>query len=315
MNRGVLTISIDVELAWGWCDSPIGIAERRTISGERQVVRNILAIFNRYGIRATWAVIAHLIRHDCQFNGQLPHPEFPRPVQRNEKRDWFFQHPTTPADPLWYGPDIIEEIRTATPQQEIGSHGFAHIIYDEQATNRAAVVEDIRLAKDLHERHELPFASFVFPRNVVGFRDVLAHAGIHAFRGNTRRVYDRFPSPARRAANLLQFIAPLPAPVVLPSVDELGLVNVPDSMLLIGRGGLRRLISTRSLILKGTSALDAAAARKRVFHLWFHPSNFVSNTDKQFYVLQRLLEHATRLIRQGHIELLTMGEIARRVGH
>ena len=315
-REGALTISIDVELAWGRCDVPFTPGAYGSLMKERDIIRRILNLFAAYQIRATWAVVGHLLLTECQWADGCVHPEITRPLLTGEGRDWFFQHPSPQhqGDPLWYGRDIIELIRSASPLQEIGSHSFCHMAYDHRRTPRAAVHADIAAAQELHRAHRLPFDSFVFPRNVVGCKDLLASAGVKCYRGKTRHWYDAIPwRPIRRLLHLASYVAPTQPPTVTPRVDQEGLVNVPDSMLLMGRAGLRRLVSSGSLIRKGIGGLNRAAQRGEVFHLWFHPSNFSSQTDEQFRVLEVLLRHASELRVRGRLDILTMGDHARQL--
>ena len=99
---------------------------------------------------------------------------------------------------------------------------------------------------------------------------------------------------------------PTAPPTVTPIRDDNGLVNIPESMLLMGRQGVRRLISSRALLRKGLAGLERAAHRGEVFHLWFHPSNFSSQTDDQFEVLGQLLQRAQALQTSGRLTILPM---------
>jgi peptidoglycan/xylan/chitin deacetylase (PgdA/CDA1 family) len=309
-RKGVFTISIDTEIAWGQCDRPLTLSDRGALNRERPIVQRLLALFAEYEIRATWAIVGHLLALNCSKRGSVVHPEIPRPVLLDDGRDWFFQHPPEQSnDPAWYGRDIVDLIRRAVPTQEIGSHSFCHMPYDEERSNPEAVRADLSAAQAVHEADGLSFDSFIFPRNVVGYRELLVRAGIKGYRGNTSRWYDRIRArPVRRLLHLASYLISSTPPTVKPSLDDIGLVNIPDSMLLMGRNGPRRLITSRALARKGIAGLDGAAKRGDVFHLWFHPSNFADGTEEQFQVLEIILRHADALRREARLEVLTMGD-------
>ena len=313
---GAFTISIDLELAWGQPDIPYRDEELEAVGREREIVRRLCMLFERYSIRATWAVVGHLLMREPAVRDAKgrAHPALPRPMVRNEVRDWFFQLPAG-MDANWYAMDLIEAVRAAAPQQEIGSHSFSHLLYDEQTTLHDAVANDLAKARELHRREGLPFDSFVFPRNQVGYRQQLADAGLKAYRGHTPRWQDDFrPAALRRMFNLLTFVLGIPPGTVVPTRDRAtGLVNVPDSMLLMSRNGLRRLIRRGNLVRMAGAGLDCAAKSGRTFHLWFHPSNFSHHTEEQLGVLEDILRHAVLLRDKGQLELLTMGDHARRL--
>ena len=64
-RTGVLTISIDVELAWGRCDIPLTSQEFDALSRERVIIQRLLALFATYQVQATWAIVGHLMLTDC----------------------------------------------------------------------------------------------------------------------------------------------------------------------------------------------------------------------------------------------------------
>ncbi len=312
--RGGFVISIDLEIAWGRPERPPTAGRRRALEREREIVDRLLALFARYGVRASWAVVGHLLLDGCARDRPLVHPEIPRPVVPNERTDWFTAHPARDGDPLWYGRDLVERIRAASPPQEIGSHSFCHLLYAEDRTCIEAVRADIEAARRCHAASGLPFSTFVFPRNVVGFRRLLAEAGIGAYRGRPAGAQAPIRwRAARRVLTFLYFLSPLPARTVEAFRDETGMVNVPQSMALYQRSGLRRLVSGRALAAKATRALERAADRRRIFHLWFHPESLAHATRTQLATLETILRHAQRLRDAGRLEIVTMDDVRARV--
>jgi ubiquinone/menaquinone biosynthesis C-methylase UbiE len=313
-KKGIFTISIDLELAWSDCDKVITERNRDEIGLERDIVKRMLRLFTEYNIRATWAIVGHLLLEECNWQGGKAHPEISRPVIKNSDRDWFFQHPKIKNDPLWYGMDLVEWIKGSFPRQDFASHSFCHMSFDEKLVNRRAVESDIEMAKRLHEAYGLPFEVFVFPRNIVGYRDLLAKSGIGVYRGKTKRWYDNIAwRTAKRLLNLSYFTLAIHPKTVVASLDEYGMINIPDSMLLLGREGLRKIVSPRNLVSMGMRGLDQAVKNKEIFHLWFHPSNFTHNQEEQLKVLESILKHAKYLEKSGLLEILTMNNIGKMV--
>jgi len=312
-STGVFTISIDTELAWGESHRPIRPGVLEALGREREVIRRLLGLFSKYDIRATWAVVGHLfLTTSCTWENGVAHSEISRPITRKSTRDWFFQHPRDEMDPLWYGEDIVKLIRGTQPAQEIGSHSFCHLPFDEVTTCTEAIRTDIQMAKRLHEGSGIQFQTFVFPWNVVGYRSLLAEAGIRVYRGRSARWYDGVPV-ARRALNFLHYLLALSPSTVRATVDDLGMINVPDSMLLLSRAGFRRLVPPQTLVDMASVGLHRAVARGEIFHLWFHPSDFVFETDRQFQVLETILQTANSLKDSGALKVLTMGDVQERV--
>jgi len=103
----------------------------------------------------------------------------------------------------------------------------------------------------------------------------------------------------------------LPIPPSPISTTTCGaLTDVPASMLLMGRNGLRRFVLPEVTRLKLRMGLDRARRHAQVFHLWFHPSNFYYRGDEQLATLTWFLEHAAERAGRGEIEISTMGSFA-----
>lgn len=289
MSRGALCISIDLELAWGIWDKPSLAYHRLCSERERVVVHALLELFASRAIPTTWAVVGRLL----DSSGEVPvTTEF--------------------GSRIWYARDLVEAIRDAPPGHEIGSHSFAHVYF--QQSDRDQLAADLRAARRIHDEHGLGFTSFVFPRNQVAHLDLLAEAGVKVFRSadvgwhtETAKTFGRLPG---RGAHLADTLLPISPAVVHPRAHPFGLVELPTSMLLLGRNGLRRLVRPEIAEMKARLGLRRAARDGRIFHLWFHPSNFYHHTDVQLAVLRNILDEACAMRDRGAIEIRTMGSYA-----
>jgi hypothetical protein len=285
MAKGKLTISIDLELAWGVWDTATPEDLRLAETAERPICAALIDLFDRHEVPVTWAMVAALL--DEASAAGLPG--------------------TTSC---WHAPDIIERIGKAKVRHEIGSHGGRHIYFNEISAAQAR--DDLDFAKTVHRRHGLGFESFVYPRGAVGHADVVAHAGLRVVRSHdvgllrTAHHGGRF---AARAANFAdQFFAVPPRPAF---VERFGaLVDIPGSMQLIGRNGLRRFVLPTMTRAKLAMGLERARRSGGTFHLWFHPSNFYYRGDEQLDLLARFLGYAAEEAGRGRIEIRTMGSYA-----
>jgi peptidoglycan/xylan/chitin deacetylase (PgdA/CDA1 family) len=284
---GKLTISIDLELAWGFWDILTPDILRLSEAAERPICDKLLELFDRYHIPVTWAVVAGVLdRASAQ------------------------GRPGNEAS--WYAPEIIERIRAAKTSHEIGSHGGRHVYYDRMSVVEAA--EDLEFVKQIHRENSLALDSFVFPRNAVGHLDLLARAGLRTFRGPDTGWVRLAPKLGSRAGKLVTFadkILPLPpAPARARRRD--GLVDIPGSMLLPGRDGARRFILPA--VSRAKLAMGLAWARRsgETFHFWFHPCNFYYRAEEQFATLDWFLARAAEEARRGRIAICTMGSYAPR---
>lgn len=288
MRRGALTISIDLELAWGIWDKPSKDYFDRCAELESRVVAGVLELFERHEISATWAIVGRLLSRAERLPVSTPHGER-----------------------IWFAPAIVEAIRRAKTEQEIGSHSFAHVYFD--GISRAEADQDLAAAREVHAREGLPFKSFVYPRNAVAHVDALAAHGLSIFRSDDRGWFidakRRGGKRVGQAANLIDKLVPI-APQAVPLERREGMAELPGSMLLMARKGLRRFTRPGLMRLKARRGLAVAQRERRVFHLWFHPSNFYWDTARQLRLLGDILSDAARLRERGEIDILPMASFA-----
>jgi peptidoglycan/xylan/chitin deacetylase (PgdA/CDA1 family) len=284
---GKLTVSIDLELAWGFWDILTPEILRLSETVERPICDKLVELFDRYHIPATWAVVAAVLdRASAQ------------------------GRPGNEAS--WYAPEIVERIRAAKVAHEIGSHGGRHVYYDRMSAAEAA--DDLEFIKQIHRDNGLALDSFVFPRNAIGHLDLLARAGLRTFRGSDTGWVRLAPKLGSRAGKIVTFadkILPIP-PAPARAARSGGLIDIPGSMLLPGRDGARRFILPAVSRAKLATGLAWAQRRGETFHFWFHPCNFYYRADEQFATLEWLLARAAEEASRGRLEICTMGSYAPR---
>jgi len=282
---GKLTISIDLELAWGVWDHVTPEDLRLAESAERPICAALIDLFDRHQVPATWAVVAALLDEASAAA---------RPG----------------AQACWFAPDIVERLRRNTAGHEIGSHSGRHIYFDGASAEAARA--DLDFARDIHRAHGLAFDSFVFPRGAAGHLDVVAGVGLKVFNYadvgwvETAR---RFGRRIGQVANLADKLLPVP-PSPARAERRGALIHIPKSMLLMGRNGPRRFVLPAVTRAKLEAGLRRAQASGGIFHIWFHPSNFYYRGAEQLATLDWFLGYAAREAACGRIELRTMGSYA-----
>jgi len=286
MMVGKLTISIDLELAWGVWDHLTPADLHLAETAERPICAALIELFDRHQVAATWAVVAALL--DEASAGARPGPKA-----------------------CWFAPDIIDRLLNNKAGHEIGSHSGRHIYFDTANADDARA--DLEFAKSVHCAHGLGFESFVFPRGASGHLAAVAGVGLKVFNAadvgwveSARRLGQR----AGQIANLLDKLLPVP-PRPARTERRGELVHIPKSMLLMGRNGPRRFVLPMVTRAKLRAGLRLAQETGGIFHLWFHPSNFYFRRDEQLATLGWFLEYAANEAAQGRVDIRTMGSYAR----
>jgi peptidoglycan/xylan/chitin deacetylase (PgdA/CDA1 family) len=315
-GAGTLALTFDTELIWGSFDTFSPTEFAREFPDIRRAIAASLRLLERYEVPATWAVLGHLYLGECRRDATgRAHADMVHPVQSWFDREWFAADPCTDraTDPLWYGDDIVDAIRAAGPRQEIGCHSFSHALFDDPALTAEAVRSDLEACLAQAARHGITLRSFVFPRNREGFHALLREYGFRAFRGADPTWHSNVPGAAGRLAHLADQAISIPPPVSVPFEQLPGLWNIPGSMLLLHRSGLRRLVPLEARVRKARRGLRRAIRERGVFHLWTHPFNLANDHEGMLKTLEAILRDAVRLRDAGRLRIESMGEIADRM--
>src|SRR5215218_1692446 len=123
---GALVISLDFEFHWGVRHTtPPDGPYRRNLLGVWEAVPKMLALFEEYGIAATWATVGFLFaksRQELEEFSPSVKPLYANPLLSP------YQEPIGESeidDPLHFTPSLIDVIRK-TPHQELATHTFSH---------------------------------------------------------------------------------------------------------------------------------------------------------------------------------------------
>ncbi|WP_331233274.1 polysaccharide deacetylase family protein [Natronorarus salvus] len=300
-EKGTVVLSIDAELAWGFHDLD-RLPERR-IHAAPDAWYTLVSLLEEYDLPATWAIVGHLFLPECD-GTHADHPLSP---------GWFERDPGSETGrPAWFGRDLIDAVLDAKVDHEVASHSFSHVEFGHSETTREVAATEVGASIDAAADLGLSLRSFVFPRNDVGHRDVLAAYGFESYRGTRPgRWYDDVPAP--RLGKLVDAaLVRSPPPLVAPEPDEYGLVDVPASLCLFGFEGLVRSlvepVGGDPVVRQAKLGIDDAVRSGGVFHLWLHPNDLVGKRERER--LRRVLSYLARRRADADLTVKTMAEVA-----
>jgi hypothetical protein len=309
MTRPTVVISLDLELSWGSFDLSYGDELLKMGRWTHDVgAPNLLNHLTRNGLSATWAIVGAMMRRSLPDVSGLPevrYPHFPKP--------WFNYIPKDgdeQSHPEWFGASLVEKIRNATPEQEIGFHSFSHVPFGERGMTRERAIAEYRYCAQAAQELKIPKSSFVFPRNSVAYLAELRDAGFTCFR-DVDRLPVRFTNGTLNSLAMIwaDFVGSEPC-VVEPSLKE-GMVSIPGSLLIRYAAGWRKYIPDSSRLRRLRKGLERARRDRGVFHVWFHPENLYAEWPRVENVVARFLEELGILVRNGDVRCVTMGQLAR----
>lgn len=312
---GIFAVTLDFELYWGVRDRRTVQRYGRNLSGVRDAVRQLLELFQEYGIHATWATTGFIFFENAE-QARANSPSLQPTYSRAELSPYQYLADSKPIEPAFhFAPELVELIRQYGGQ-EIGTHTFSHYYCLEDGQTLEQFREDILAAIRTAESRGIRLKSLAFPRNQWS-RDclgVLSECGIACFRGNEngwqyRAANGEYRSIVRRGLRLLDSYVNVSGQHTysLSSLTEKP-YNLRSSRYL--RPYSRKLAFLDPLRLRRiVKAMEDAAANQRVFHMWWHPHNFGANTGENLAFLRRILERFRHLRERYGMKSLNMGEI------
>lgn len=316
---GSLCISLDFELMWGVRDKRTTDQYGANIIGGRDAVRQILDMFHRKDIRATWATVGFLF---CETREEMlaSLPELQPTYADQQLSNYTYLDEVgenEAKDPYHFAPSLLAQIK-ACPGQEIATHTFSHYYCLEPGQTRAQFAADLDAAIKVAARHQITFKSIVFPRNQYddGAIAECARRGISIYRGNETGWMYRpgaraDQTLARRAVRLADSYVNLSGTNTASVCPKNAATNVRSSRFL--RPYSRRLRHLEPLRLSRiTDSMTAASQRGETFHIWWHPHNMGASQCENLAALGHIIDHFITLRCKYGMSSLAMEDFAPR---
>lgn len=299
---GSVVISVDAELGWGFHDRESPPIHR--LDAARDGWRHLLELFDEYRVPATWSVVGHLFLDDCD-GVHAAHPTPP---------DWFARERGAWRDrpDLRFGGDLVTALLDAPADHDVGCHTFSHVVASDPRITADVLRAELAAAIDAGAARGVEYDSFVYPRNAIDHREVLAEFDFAAYRGARRPNRGRVVGLTKKLAAAVD---PSRARLVEPFVDEYGMVDVPPSLFLFGfEGRPRTVVETvwdDPVARQAKHGIDRAAREDAVFHMWLHPSDLADRRSARR--MRVVLEYVDEHRRESDLQVETMADVAERL--
>lgn len=314
---GTLIVSLDFELFWGLLDFCTLEQYQENVLGGRKAIPEMLKLFEKYGIHATWATVGFMFAENKEELKEFFPEDSLRPGYEKPDLDpypWFDTIGDNEAEaPCFFAPSLIRQVSEA-PGQEIGSHTFCHYYCREQGQTVEQFASDLRTARAFAAKHGYDVRSLVLPRNQCEpeYTKILSECGFTAFRDlENDWVHRKIPVRVlERACILLDAYLPLTVGTYTPKWEN-GICNLTGSKMYRPiMPKLRFLERVKMMRIKGQ--MCRAAKRGETYHLWWHPHNIGVETEKHFAQLEEIFRHYQKLKEKYGMESLNMAEAAER---
>ena len=315
---GTLIVSLDFELFWGMLDRCALEEYQDNVLGGRKAIPQLLKLFEKYDIHATWATVGFLFAETYQELASF----FPqnRPTYADERLDPYREFAKLGTNeeeaPCFYGASLIRQV-AETPGQEIGSHTFCHYYCREKGQTAAQFAEDMRAARDIGEKHGYDLTSVILPRNQCEpeYTEVLRQCGFTAYRDEENDwIHEKIKfRPLLRILRLADVYLPLTGQGGYVPQCENGIWNLVGSRMY--KPIFPALSFMEGLKLRRIKKQMLHAAKKGLtFHLWWHPHNVGVRTQAHMAQLEEIFSYYAYLKETYGMRSLNMREAAAEAG-
>lgn len=297
INNGNFLISLDFELLWGVFDVVNYEERRKYFENTRIVIPEILSLFNKFEIKATWATVGMLFNENwAEWNKNQPEilPEYKNESLCAYKFGELIQDQNTES--LCFAPDLIQLINE-TPGQEIGTHTYSHYYCMEQGQDIKSFKADLDMAVKMAGQAGLSMESLVFPRNQIReeYLDVCYEMGIYNVRSNPSSWYWKDASSNSLFTKLAR-TGDAYFPLGKKSYTAESLKFKSNKSLEQKASRFLRPVEDIPMLRKLKlnrilSEMVYAAKNKEIYHLWWHPHNFGDQPEESLRDLRILLEN------------------------
>lgn len=321
-----LLLSLDLELAWGLCHTPGGLQAlaTRMQRTHHTILPRLLDTFVSHDIHATWAMVGLLACENGEDARQHMPSTFPNRNTLPNKQtplyqsyQWLSDHTLlqTHQESL-FAPRFVKQI-TQAPGQELATHTFAHIYPLTTACTPDHLRADLLAAQAIHQRLHAPFKSIVFPGNQYDQKSlqICRSVGLSTFRGNPPGWLTR-PRTKTQEHKLLRALrgAESYLPAYLRRHHAPASPHQPNTLYNAQASRFFRPPQRRFRCLEYQKLetilqeLETTAQTGGMYHLWWHPHNFVDEPELAFAQLLSFLTTFARLRTQYGMKSVTMHE-------
>lgn len=312
--RSVLIVSLDFELFWGMQDCRTLESYKRNILGGRKAIPQLLKIFEKYGIHATWATVGMMFADgNADVKSFFP-IDSELPTYNDEKLSSYRciteENLGEKELPWFYAPKLIARISNCEGM-EIGTHTFSHYYCREKGQTTQQFEADMKAAQVIAAEKGYNISSVVLPRNQCEpeYTEVLGKLGFTAYRDEESDwIHEKIKiRPLMRALRLMDVYFPLTGYGGYLPKKESGVWNFTGSRMYKPYFKPLRFLEKLKVIRIKRQMLHAAKTGK-VFHLWWHPHNIGIKTEFHLRQLNEIFRYYEVLKRKYGMISLNMGE-------
>ena len=318
MSKGYLVISLDFELLWGVFDKTDPLKNPEYFSKTKELIPELLNIFNKNNIHCTWALVGMLFNKDwVEWEANIPKtlPDYYNINLSSYNFGKNFRKQKGSED-FCFSLENIKKI-AATPYQEIATHTYSHYYCLEEGQSLISFKADMEKTVGMAKKEGFILESLVFPRNQFNpeYLEICRDMGIKNVRTNPDSWYWKNPNSndyltkiSRTGDAYLPFgkksykFSQLNKTADMPLKQKASRFFRPwENNPLLHKLKVKRIMAE----------MTKAAKNKEIYHLWWHPHNFANSPLESLADLNKIIGHFKYLQDLYNFQSANMREIGK----
>jgi hypothetical protein len=316
MKNGIFTISLDFELLWGIFDKVGTNYNPSYFHNTRQLVPDMLEVFARNEIKATWATVGMLFAENEEEWKQYSPNQVPS-YREPKLSAYEFVKNSGLKPAVHFAPELIKAI-IDTPGQELGSHTYAHYYTLMRGQSPEQFRQDLQATQKIsQDKFGKTLRSLVFPRNHINelYLSICLEEGYTQVRSNPANWYwqetqheDLSKKWFRSADCFFRVGAKTSYPKTKMKIIENEPLLIPASRIL-RPVSKNNMLFNRVRLNRVKQEMLHAAKSKEIYHLWWHPHNFATAPLAAMRELNEIMSYFQSLRSEYGMESMNMEEV------
>jgi len=310
MNKAIFILSFDCEGKWGMADIiDNNIDSSITNQNLTMAYRSILALLDKHKIKGTFAFVAALIMSVLEFKEREDWFDKSNVTIYKNKRwlESFFKSTKGKNFDGWFHPTLLDFVINSGMHHEIATHGFTHLPLSEYIIDKITFKHEMARVKDVMTMKGVEIKTIVYPRNLIGYTDLLKEYRIIGYRDRLFSSNSIYFEKVKNIFHELNVLEKSQLFAVNTNRSSIESIKIPSGYFLNYQENLRKYIPSYLTKKRWRNLIQDAIDNEGVVHLWTHPHNFIKG-ESQYKLFDDILTMVKEAVDCDKMRIMTQQE-------
>ena len=310
MDKATFILSFDCEGKWGMADI-IDDKINTSITNQNLTAsyKSILTLLDKYQIKGTFAFVAALTMSIDEFKDKRDwFAKSNVMIDKNQK--WlknFFESAEGNNFNGWFHPSLLDLVINSHTRHEIATHGFTHLPLSENIIDQNCFKHEMDRVQDIMTMKGLNARTIIFPRNLIGYLNLLNDYNIIGYRDRLFKSGSIFLEKIKNIYHEINIFEKSQLFTLNSSQSSVESIKIPSGYFLNYKANIRKYIPYYLSVLRWESIIKDAIKHSGVVHLWTHPHNFILGKS-QYKLFEGILKMVKEAVDCDKMKVMSQEE-------